>query len=590
MQAAKRLSRIDSNFLNIDPQFLSVTLLRFAGAPPSDLSVTARIAARAEDVITRADAHPVLDLTRQRVRRVPGGVASPYWEDDPDFHVDNHIFEYPTDGAVPVARAGEVIADAMSRPLDLDRPLWRVEVIESFEDGSFGLLATQHHAVADGISAYMAMALALLDFTPETQPLEPDAPRWSAAEPISSGQSLRLAVEERVKSVPATARRGASWLGHLDLAQSTAAIARLAAYMHDEPPRATRPQRHHTLEDRSSWNIHPHGYSLLEVRAASRAFSVTITDLLLAAAARAWPSVEPEADEIWVLVPVSLHAADEASATNAVGYTLVPVSCRGDALTTLRAANASLKRVKRQEQARTLGDLDRVKSHLPRRLRGMRWGRIDRADITLSNMLGFPFPIYCQGGQLCEGLASSSLHEDRWGKMTFIGFDDVVYGTLIEDSGPDGVGFTFDKVFKETISELCALATTRTALARQPHFVALSVAELDELARSAQSVTFDAGDEIVRAGEVADSFFVVLSGCAAVSTEGDVLRTIDAGDSFGEIGIFANGVRTATVTASGPVQALRVDKTALLGAFKGDEVNTGPVQVIIDAYVDSTRE
>jgi hypothetical protein len=590
MQRATRLTRIDSSYLDIEPQYLSVTLLRFAGAPPSSLSMTARISARAEDVITRADAHPVLDLTRQRVRRVPGGVAAPYWEDDPDFHVSNHIFEYPTDGPLPISRSGQVIADAMSRPLDLDRPLWRVEVIESFEDGSFGLLATQHHAVADGMSAYMAMALAILDFAPETRPLEPDAPRWSPARPVGSQDALRLALGERVMSVPTALKHAAVSLRSVDLAGSTAAVARVAAYLHDAPPPTTRPPRHHTYEDRRSWNVHPHSYSLLELRSASRAFAVTITDLLVAAAARAWPNVEPEASEVWVSVPVSLHRADEASATNAIGFTVVGVPCGGDALAALRAANATLNRVKRQEQARAIEDLDRVKSHLPRALRGMHWGNVDRPDVTVSNMLGFPFPIYCQGGQLCEGLGSSSLNEDRWGKMTFIGFEDVVYGTLVEDSGPDGPGFTFDKAFKETIAELCAIGNARTALARQPHFVALSAAALDELARAAQTVNFGAGDEIVRAGDDADSFFVIVAGRASVASDGEVVRTIGPGDSFGEIGIFRDGVRSASVTATGPLQALRVDKAALLGAFKGDEVNTRPVQMIINAYVDDTTD
>lgn len=202
-------------------------------------------------------------------------------------------------------------------------------------------------------------------------------------------------------------------------------------------------------------------------------------------------------------------------------------------------------------------------------------------------MPGYPFRLYCQGGLLHNALASSSLCDTGWGKMTFITFDDVVYGTLLEDSGPDNSGKDFDKRFREALNELCRLGTVRTLLARQRHFAALSPSDIDRLTRAAEQVSFAAGDAILVACETADSYFVIESGSASVSVDGTDRRVLESGDSLGEIGLFRDGVRTATVTAVSPVEAVRIDKSAFIAAFRGDDVNTQPVRLIIDDYFDA---
>jgi len=74
------------------------------------------------------------------------------------------------------------------------------------------------------------------------------------------------------------------------------------------------------------------------------------------------------------------------------------------------------------------------------------------------------------------------------------------------------------------------------------------------------------GDVVVREGEKADAFFVLVSGRARVVKAGDdgdevSLAVLGPGSSFGEIGLLdPNALRTATVRASGAVSVLRLDK------------------------------
>ena len=78
-------------------------------------------------------------------------------------------------------------------------------------------------------------------------------------------------------------------------------------------------------------------------------------------------------------------------------------------------------------------------------------------------------------------------------------------------------------------------------------------------------VSYDFGNVIVREGDDADAFYVLVSGTARVvknagTAEEVPLNLLRRGDSFGEIGLLDESTRVATVRASGPVQTLRLDR------------------------------
>ena len=78
--------------------------------------------------------------------------------------------------------------------------------------------------------------------------------------------------------------------------------------------------------------------------------------------------------------------------------------------------------------------------------------------------------------------------------------------------------------------------------------------------------TYDFGDLIVEEGDPADAFFVVISGRARVFKSGFTgdelpLNMIGAGDTFGEIALLDDVVRSASVRASSAVDVMRLDRT-----------------------------
>ena len=82
-----------------------------------------------------------------------------------------------------------------------------------------------------------------------------------------------------------------------------------------------------------------------------------------------------------------------------------------------------------------------------------------------------------------------------------------------------------------------------------PLFSDLDNRELKEIADSMKERIFKAGDTVTEEGKGGVGFFVIDDGSAKVSVAGQDVRTIGAGDYFGEIGLIADIDRTATITA-----------------------------------------
>jgi CRP-like cAMP-binding protein len=82
------------------------------------------------------------------------------------------------------------------------------------------------------------------------------------------------------------------------------------------------------------------------------------------------------------------------------------------------------------------------------------------------------------------------------------------------------------------------------------------------------------GEVIFRQGQVGNCMYVVQDGQFEVVVEKDGeetrLATLGAGDFFGEMAIFENEVRMATVRAVGPARALTVDKQSFLRRIHED--------------------
>ncbi len=91
-------------------------------------------------------------------------------------------------------------------------------------------------------------------------------------------------------------------------------------------------------------------------------------------------------------------------------------------------------------------------------------------------------------------------------------------------------------------------------LAEVPMFAGLSPARMENALRQARVRQVSAGEQIIRQGDAADYFYVIVDGNFEVSQTGDggdprVLRQMGPKEFFGEIGLLSGVPRTASVTA-----------------------------------------
>ena len=120
-----------------------------------------------------------------------------------------------------------------------------------------------------------------------------------------------------------------------------------------------------------------------------------------------------------------------------------------------------------------------------------------------------------------------------------------------------------------------AIDPIRLRLLDQEIFAGLPAARIEAAARQLVAVPVEAGEVVVRQGDVADRFYVVDAGTMRVTQQRDgvdtELRELGPGALFGEIGLLRNVPRTATVTATTPGVLYALDADAF-----GELVGSGP--------------
>jgi CRP-like cAMP-binding protein len=101
------------------------------------------------------------------------------------------------------------------------------------------------------------------------------------------------------------------------------------------------------------------------------------------------------------------------------------------------------------------------------------------------------------------------------------------------------------------------MATLADELKNVPLFSGLSQRQLKHLARGFRERDVKSGAALIREGEKGGiSFFVIVDGTATASVNGREVKQLGPGDYFGELALISESVRSATVTADGPMRCL----------------------------------
>jgi diacylglycerol O-acyltransferase / wax synthase len=184
---------------------------------------------------------------RQRIAKVPGGLANPVWVDDPDFDLGYHVRRSALPRPGTPEQLFELVARIVSRPLDRHRPLWEVYFIEGLEDGKVAVLSKSHEVLVDGVHT-VDLAQVLLDRTPEPRPMHHDdwrplsapspsglvagAVQDSVTDPATVIDTARTSIDSALRSADALATRAGAVAAALGTSLGTSLGSRRPAGDH----------------------------------------------------------------------------------------------------------------------------------------------------------------------------------------------------------------------------------------------------------------------------------------------------------------------------------------------------------------------
>lgn len=117
---------------------------------------------------------------RQRIAEVSFGLARPLWIDDPDFDITFHVRRAALPQPGDDAGLADFIARVMSRPLDRQRPLWEMYLIEGLAGGRTAILTKTHRCLL-GDGTHREISEVITDESAE--PVELDEELWMPGPP-----------------------------------------------------------------------------------------------------------------------------------------------------------------------------------------------------------------------------------------------------------------------------------------------------------------------------------------------------------------------------------------------------------------------
>jgi diacylglycerol O-acyltransferase / wax synthase len=303
-----RLTSFDTSFLTNERSNAHMAIgavLRCAGDPPSQEDFLAHIRSRLH----------LLPRLRQRLAFPPLRLGTPFWIDDPNFELANHVRRATLSAPGEEPELRELVGETLSPPLDRSRPLWELVLIDGFAEERFAIVYKTHHALADGFSA-VDIGTLLFDVEPRFEPVREEEP-WEPARPPSSARLIARAAA----GVWGTLRRFGRWARNAARRprQARKRAADGLAGLWEVTWNLARPAPKVPLnvEIGPARSFTWAGFSLEDFKTIKNALGATVNDVILAAGAgalRRWlhdREVRTEGMELKALVPVSIRTENE---------------------------------------------------------------------------------------------------------------------------------------------------------------------------------------------------------------------------------------------------------------------------------------
>jgi WS/DGAT/MGAT family acyltransferase len=302
----------------------------------------------------------------------------------------------------------ELAGQIFSQPLDFERPLWQLYLVEGLEGRRHAYINKTHHALVDGVSA-VDVGTIILDPSKDGSEVKVDDEPWEPDQP-SQAMLLVRGASERIARPLRTARKATRTAVTMprgtarNVMQTAEAFAGLAA----GGPKA--PQTFLNAEIGRDRRVAFVQTDLDLLKGARGETGATVNDLILAGAAgglrRFFVRYHRKLPEhIVALVPMSVRREDERNELgNRLATLMVPLPiAEPDAAARLATIHAETQRLKSSKQAQAASLVIEATGWTPPTINRVLAGAIARPlnwNLVVSNVPGPQLPFYLLGRQI----------------------------------------------------------------------------------------------------------------------------------------------------------------------------------------------
>ncbi|MEQ1438830.1 wax ester/triacylglycerol synthase family O-acyltransferase [Fontimonas sp. SYSU GA230001] len=355
----------------------------------------------------------------------------PAWVEAPRIDLDYHLRHSALPAPGGERELGVLISRLHSHPMDFNRPLWEVHVIEGLENDRFALYMKMHHSLVDGVGG-MRMLQRMLSPDPAEENLPPP---WA----VGSGArrertSGPRGFDAQLRKLAETARQQA---------QIAPAVARALGRVVRESVRRTDYQEALPFDGpRSVLNAKVSAqrrfatqhYDLERVRKIAAAAEVTVNDIFLGICATALRRYLLEINalpdrSLTAGVPVSVRPADDQNAGNAISFIIANLNTTvADPLERLRAIHHSTAMAKEHLQALPKAGIDSytmifMAPFILQLLAGLGGRLRPMFNVTISNVPGPKNSLYFNGARMEQIYPVSLLSHGQALNITSVSYD-----------------------------------------------------------------------------------------------------------------------------------------------------------------------
>ena len=403
----ERLSGLDASFLYFETRTMLLHVCGLLVLDQSTMSEEYSFERLRETLRQRVGSNPTF---RRKLHSPVLNIDHPVWVDDDEFDIEHHVRRAVIPAPGGREQLADVCGDIAAQPLDRDRPLWEMWVLEGSDDGSIAVMTKMHHATVDGVSG--------ANLVSELCSLEPDSPPIAAAlgstaTPLQRPSDARIVVD----GVLRVARRPVKFArlvpGTLGALQTWVDRARAGRAM---PAPFTAPRTSFNATITGHRSVAFARMSLADVKEVKNAFGCTVNDVVLTLCSGALRKYLADRDELpdsslVAMVPVSVHGKTTASGVNKVSGMFSALASDiadpAQRLAAIAEQNAVAKEHHKTLSASLLQDWAQFAAPNTFALAARVYSRLRLAErhpvihnLVISNVPGPPMPIYFMGARI----------------------------------------------------------------------------------------------------------------------------------------------------------------------------------------------